>query len=422
MNNTGFSKGDILVPNVENMTAWSVIACDQYTSQPQYWREVEKFVGTKPSTLNMMVPEIDFTSTDLEQHIASVNRAMRTYLRRHLFSEVHDYIYTRRILSNGKVRCGLIGVIDLEQYEFNPGSRTTVRATEGVIQNLIEPRLNIRDVAPLEVSHTMLLIDDRENAVFAPLEQKTQQMQQLYSFDLMKDSGSISGYLVTPQQSEHIDRTLSSLANIDRMEEKYGITDKGILVYAVGDGNNSLATAKLHYDNLKRTLSPQKLQNHPARYTLAEIVNLNDPSFDFEPINRMVFGVDTANFLHQLSRMHRISFTQQEGQQYFDCVIGNETTRIWIADPSSNVVTGTVQNFIDHYIREFSGKVDYVHGETIVRKLAAQVDNIGILFPPIPKQSLFETILIDGALPRKTFSMGTAADKRFYLECRKIKP
>ncbi len=215
MNNTGFSKGDILVPNVENMTAWSVIACDQYTSQPQYWREVEKFVGTKPSTLNMMVPEIDFTSTDLEQHIASVNRAMRTYLRRHLFSEVHDYIYTRRILSNGKVRCGLIGVIDLEQYEFNPGSRTTVRATEGVIQNLIEPRLNIRDVAPLEVSHTMLLIDDRENAVFAPLEQQTQQMQQLYSFDLMKDSGSISGYLVTPQQSEHIDRTLSSLANID---------------------------------------------------------------------------------------------------------------------------------------------------------------------------------------------------------------
>ena len=184
----------------------------------------------------------------------------------------------------------------------------------------------------------------------------------------------------------------------------------------------SLATAKLHYDALKRTLSEQKLKNHPARYTLAEIVNLHDDSFDFEPINRVLFGVDTVNFLHQLGRHHHVSFTPQEGQQYFDCIIGDETKRIWIADPSSNVVTGTVQNFIDHYIQEFSGKVDYVHGENIVRQLAAQVDNIGILFPSIPKQSLFETVLIDGTLPRKTFSMGQASDKRFYLECRKIKP
>lgn len=422
MNNTGFSKGDILVPNVECMSAWSVIACDQYTSQPQYWRDVENFVKTKPSTPNMMVPEIRFASDDLDQRICSVNRAMRTYLRRHMFYEVHDYIYSRRVLSNGKVRCGLVGVIDLEQYEFHPGSQTTVRATEGVIQSLIEPRLAIRDLTPLEVSHTMLLIDDRENTVFASLEQELDQMQLLYSFDLMMGSGSISGYLVTPEQSERIDRALTALATPEEMQKKYGITDKGIFVYAVGDGNNSIATAKLHYDNLKRTLSPQKLRNHPARYTLSEIVNLHDDSFEFEPINRVLFGVDTANFLHQLSHVHRISYSPQEGQQYFDCVIGDETKRIWIADPSSNVVTGTVQNFIDHYIREFSGKVDYVHGENIVRQLAAQTDNVGILFPSIPKESLFETILIDGILPRKTFSMGTAADKRFYLECRKIKP
>ena len=422
MNNTGFSKGDILVPNVECMSAWSVIACDQYTSQPQYWRDVENFVKTKPSTLNMMVPEIRFASDDLDQRICSVNRAMRTYLRRHMFYEVHDYIYSRRVLSNGKVRCGLVGVIDLEQYEFHPGSQTTVRATEGVIQSLIEPRLAIRDLTPLEVSHTMLLIDDRENTVFASLEQELDQMQLLYSFDLMMGSGSISGYLVTPEQSERIDRALTALATPEEMQKKYGITDKGIFVYAVGDGNNSIATAKLHYDNLKRTLSPQKLRNHPARYTLSEIVNLHDDSFEFEPINRVLFGVDTANFLHQLSHVHRISYSPQEGQQYFDCVIGDETKRIWIGGPSSNVVTGTVQNFIDHYIREFSGKVDYVHGENIVRQLAAQTDNVGILFPSIPKESLFETILIDGILPRKTFSMGTAADKRFYLECRKIKP
>ncbi len=422
MNNTGFSKGDILVPKVENMTAWSVIACDQFTSQPKYWHDVETFVKTKPSTFNMIVPEINFDSEDLDQHIASVNRAMRTYLRRHLFYEVNDYIYTRRVLSNGKIRHGLIGLVDLEQYEFHPASRTTVRATEGVIQNRIEPRLLARDLSPMEVSHTMLLIDDRENTIFPFLEDGLEQMQPLYSFDLMKDSGSISGYLVTPQQSDRIDIALTALATQEAMKEKYGITDKGIFVYAVGDGNNSLATAKLHYENLKRTLSPQKLKNHPARYTMAEIVNLHDNSFDFEPINRVVFGVDTLNFLHQLSKVHHISFSPMEGQQYFDCIIGDETKRIWIADPTSNVVTGTVQNFIDHYIRNFSGKVDYVHGEAIVRQLAAQVDNIGILFPSIPKESLFETILIDGILPRKTFSMGQAGDKRFYLECRKIKP
>ena len=172
MNSTGFSKGDILVPDVEDFTAWSVIACDQYTSQPQYWHEVETLVKTKPSTLNMIVPEINLNSEDLDQHIAAVNRAMRTYLRRHIFHEVHDYIYTRRTLSNGKVRHGLIGVVDLEQYEFHPGSKTTVRATEGVIHNRIEPRLTIREVAPLEVSHSMLLIDDRENTVFSFLEQE----------------------------------------------------------------------------------------------------------------------------------------------------------------------------------------------------------------------------------------------------------
>lgn len=422
MNNTGFSKGDILVPNVENMTAWSVIACDQYTSQPQYWHEVADFVKTMPSTLNMIVPEINLNSEDLDQHIGAVNRAMRTYLRRHVFIEVHDYIYTRRVLHNGKVRRGLIGVVDLEQYEFHPGSKTTVRATEGVLQNRIEPRLMVRDLAPLEVSHTMLLVDDRQNTVFSFLEEEIEQMQPLYSFELMKDSGSISGYLVNEQQSQRIDQALTALATTEQMEEKYGITDKGIFLYAVGDGNNSLATAKLYYDSLKRTLPPQKLKNHPARYTLAEIVNLHDDSFDFEPINRVLFGVDTLNFLHQLSKAHTISYTPQEGQQYFDCVIGDETRRIWIADPSSNVVTGTVQNFIDHYIQEFSGKVDYVHGESIVRQLASQVDNVGILFPSIPKQSLFETVLIDGTLPRKTFSMGQASDKRFYLECRKIKP
>ena len=422
MNNTGFSKGNILVPKAENMTAWSVIACDQYTSQPQYWREVEDFVQTKPSTFNMMVPEINLNSEDLDQHICAVNRAMRTYMRRRLFSEVNDYIYTRRTLSSGKVRHGIIGVVDLEKYDFAPGSQTNVRASEEIIKNRLEPRIAVRELAPIEVSHSMLLVDDRDNAVFSFLENQLDQMTPLYDFDLMKDSGRISGYLVTEEQSQRIDEALETLATSEAMQQKYGITDKGVFPYAVGDGNHSLASAKLYYENLKKTLSPQKLKNHPARYTMAEIVNLNDESLEFEPINRVVFGVDTVNFLHQLGISHKISFEPVPGHQYFDCVIGSDTRRIWITDPTSHVVTGTVQNFIDQYIQNFSGKVDYVHGEFIVRQLAAQTDNVGILFPSFPKHSLFETILIDGILPRKTFSMGNANDKRFYLECRKIKP
>lgn len=422
VNNTGFSKGNILVPKVDDMTTWSVIACDQYTSQPHYWHEVENFVQSKPSTFHMMVPEINLNSEDLDQHIYSVNRAMRTYLRRHLFYEVNDYIYTRRLLSNGKIRHGLIGVIDLEQFDYTPGSTTNVRASEEIIKNRLDARLAVRDLAPIELSHSMLLVDDRENNVFAFLEDELSQMTPLYDFPLMKNSGTISGYLVTPEQSARIDSALSELATPQAMQEKYGITDKGLFPYVVGDGHNSLASAKIYYENLKKTLSPQKLENHPARYTMAEIVNLNDSSLEFEPINRVVFGVDTVNFLHQLSLAHQISFDPLPDAQYFDCVIGNETRRIWIADPTSYVVTGTVQNFIDQYIHNFSGKVDYVHGEFIVQQLASQTDNVGILFPSFPKQSLFNTILADGILPRKTFSMGDANDKRFYLECRKIKP
>lgn len=419
MNTTGFSNGKVLVPQTEDMTAWSVIACDQFTSQPQYWKDVGSLVRTKPSTLNMMIPEGFLDTEDLDQRIAAVGRAMRTYIRRHVFQEYEDYIYTERTLSNGKVRHGIVGVIDLEKYDYQAGSTSPVRATEGTILGRIPPRLDIRENAPLEVSHILVLIDDRQNQVIQPLESQVDSMRKLYDFDLMKGSGSVKGYLVTPEQSAAIDKALETLASRSEFEKRYGITDKGLLVYAVGDGNHSLATAKQHYERLKRTLSKEKLENHPARYALAEIVNLNDDCLEFEPINRIVFGVDVQNFLRQLEKEYDISYTECEGQ-YFDCVINRETKRIWIKNPSSNVVTGTVQNFIDFYIKNFSGKVDYVHGSYIVTQLSMQNDNIGIIFPAIKKEELFPTVLLDGALPRKTFSMGQAEDKRFYLECRKI--
>lgn len=419
MNNTGFGKGSVLVPNVKNMEKWSVIACDQFSSQPEYWRAVEEQVKTDPSTFNMIIPDSALMQPDLDQRVASLYRAMRTYLRRHMLTEINDYIYVERCTNEGQVRSGLVGVVDLEEYDFHEDAGTKIRASERTT-NLVQYRCRFRENAPLEVSHIMLLMDDREDAVMSQLRGHTEEMKPLYDFELMKDGGSIRGWQVTPEQSEQIDAALDRLSDRQLFEEKYGMPDKPTMIYAVGDGNMSLAAAKAHYERLKATLSPEKLKNHPARYALCELVNLNDDSLNFEPINRMVFGVDTHNFVRQLERSCKGSYEPVDNCQYVDIYIEDECRRMWIQKPTSNVVTGTIQNFIDTYIQEFSGKVDYVHGSAIVQRLASLKDNVGFIFPAMGKETLFETILIDDILPRKTFSMGKAEDKRFYLECRKI--
>ena len=324
-----------------------------------------------------------------------------------------------RCSNDGHVRSGIVGVVDLEEYDFQQDAGTKVRASERTT-NLVQYRRQFRENAPLEVSHIMLLMDDREDTVMSALRGHTEEMKPLYDFELMKDGGSIRGWLVTPEQSAVIDSNLEQLADRKLFEGKYGMPDKETMVYAVGDGNMSLAAAKTHYENLKATLSPEKMKNHPARYALCELVNLNDESLTFEPINRVVFGVDTHNFVRQLERSCKISYDLVDNCQYVDMYMGAEVKRMWIQKPSSNMVTGTIQNFIDTYVQEFSGKVDYVHGSSIVQQLSSLKDNVGFIFPAMGKETLFETILIDDILPRKTFSMGKAEDKRFYLECRKI--
>lgn len=423
MSKTGFTRGNFLIPKVSDMSAWSVIACDQFTSQPNYWQDVEDIVKNNPSTLNMIIPDVNLGSDDLDQRICALGRAMRTYLRRHILEEVSGYIYVERTLSTGKIRSGLVGLIDLEEYDYKEGRKTKVRATEKMILSRLPIRVEIRQSTPLEVSHIMMVMDDRHNDVLGPLRKETEKMTPLYHFELMKGSGQLKGYLVTPQQADSIDQRLNKLADLEEFKNKYNVEDaqdQDVLVFAVGDGNHSLAAAKDYYENIKKSLSKEKAENHPARYALVELINLNDDSLEFEPINRIVFGVDTINFMKELEKAYQVSYEPCEGCQFFDVYIGGECQRVWIKNPSSNVVTGTVQNFIDTYIQEFSGKVDYVHGSSIVQQLAVLRDNVGIIFPAIGKEKLFETILIDGILPRKTFSMGSAEDKRFYLECRKL--
>ena len=419
MNNTGFGKGKVLVPNVKDMNSWSVIACDQFSSQPEYWRDVEEQVKSNPSTYHMIIPDATLWQPDLDQRVSALYRAMRTYVRRHMLNEVDDYIYVERSTSSGQTRSGLVGVIDLEEFSFRPNAETKIRASEGST-SLLHYRRQFRENAPLEVSHAMLLMDDREDAVMSSLRGHTDQMEALYDFPLMKDGGSIKGWKVSPQQSETIDALLEQLAQRSAFEEKYHMPDKATMIYEVGDGNMSLAAAKSHYEDLKASLSPEKLKDHPARYALCELVNLNDPSLTFEPINRIVFGVDTQNFLRQLERCCQIAYEPVANTQFVDMYLAGESCRMWICNPSANMAAGTIQNFIDSYVQDFSGKVDYVHGSDIVQQLSSRKDNVGFIFPALGKESLFETILIDGILPRKTFSMGAAEDKRYYLECRKI--
>lgn len=420
MSKTGFTRGNFLIPKVDEMTSWSVIACDQFTSQPNYWKDVQDIVKNNPSTLNMIIPDAHLGCEDLDQRIGALNRAMRTYLRRHVLEEVSGYIYVERTLSTGKIRSGLVGLIDLEEYDYKEGKKTKVRATEKMILSRLPVRIQIRECAPVEVSHIMMVMDDRNDDVLGPLRGETEKMIPLYDFELMKGSGHLKGFLVTPEQADGIDQRLNRLADPEEFHKKYGLTDQEVLVFAVGDGNHSLAAAKEHYENIKKSLCKEKAENHPARYALVELINLNNDSLEFEPINRVVFGVDAANFMRELEKTYQISYEPCEGCQFFDVYINGESKRVWVKNPSSNVVTGTVQNFIDTYIQEFSGKVDYVHGSSIVQQMAALRDNVGIIFPAIGKEKLFETILIDGILPRKTFSMGNAEDKRFYLECRKL--
>ncbi len=419
MNNTGFGKGKILIPNVKNMTNWSVIACDQFSSQPEYWQSVEEQINSDPSTYHMIIPDAAIMQPDLDQRVGALYRAMRTYVRRHMLTEVEDYIYVERVTNDGNVRSGIVGVVDLEEFDYHEDAGTKIRASERTT-NMVQYRREFRENAPLEVSHIMLLMDDREDSVMSALRGHTDEMQPLYDFDLIKDSGSIRGWLVSPEQSAAIDAQLEKLAERKVFEEKYNKADKETMVYAVGDGNMSLAAAKQHYENLKKNLSAEKMKNHPARYALCELVNLNDESLKFEPINRVLFGVDTQNFVRELERKCKVSYEPVEGCQYVDMYMGGTSKRMWIQNPTSNVVTGTIQNFIDTFVQEFSGKVDYVHGSSIVQQLSSRKDNVGFIFPAVSKDCLFETILIDNILPRKTFSMGKAEDKRFYLECRKI--
>lgn len=432
--NVGVQIADILLP-VEgtDLSKWSVIACDQFTSQPEYWQQVASLVGDSPSTYNMILPEVFLGKTEEQARLRSTQATMQEYLNKGLLVQHEGLIYVERSV-DGKTRHGLMMALDLEKYDFNKGSQSLIRATEGTILDRLPPRIKIRQGAILELPHILVLIDDPADKLFTTLKNASPKLPLAYDFDLMQNSGHLRGRFVNdPELEKMVIQNLEELARPEVFEAKYGVgSDKGILLFAVGDGNHSLATAKSIWESLKASVG----MDHPARYALVEIENVHDKGLEFEPIHRVLFNTkqDPKQALQRFFGAN-ISFTpatgkeeivaavkeSQTGEHRFGLITADGFEIVSVRNPKSNLPVGTLQAFLDEWIKSgWAGQIDYVHGEATVCELGAGRDCAGFYLPGMPKSDLFKTVILDGALPRKTFSMGEAHEKRFYMECRKI--
>ena len=414
-----FTPADILLPDFSEHEAyrWAVVACDQFTSEPEYWEAVEHKVGDAPSALRMILPEVYLE--EQEERIPKINAAMDDYLKNVLKEHKDCMIYVRRYQSDLTIRQGLIGLIDLEEYDYNKGAQTRVRATEGTVLERIPPRVQVRRGAGLELPHVMLLIDDPAHTVM-PLAHSLCEQQPVYAFRLMIGGGEICGFRIPGARVGAIQDALEALVTKEQMQARYGKEGLAPLLFAVGDGNHSLATAKACYEEIKAELGEAALE-HPARYALCEVVNLHDESLHFQPIYRVMFGVDPEAIKAEF-KAYCGALSGTAPAQSVVCVHGETEETVEIPTPDKQLTVGTVQDFLDVYAASHPEvRIDYIHGEQALRTLSAPEGAIGFLFDGMHKSELFKTVIFDGALPRKTFSMGHAKDKRYYLEARKIK-
>lgn len=403
-----FYPADILLPK-KDFERWSVVACDQYTSQPEYWEETDKIVGDAPSTLRLIFPEAYLGKGDKAARIDAINAAMAEYQKDGIFNVLKNhFVLLERQVENGALRRGLVGCIDLEDYSFTKGEKPLTRATEGTVLERIPPRVEIRKAAPLELPHIMVLIDDPDRTVIEPLFEKD--LPVCYDFELMQGGGHIKGYALDGAAAEAINNALAPLANADRYEE-----NGTPFLFAVGDGNHSLATAKTCWELLKETLSPEEQKDHPARFALVELVNVHDTALVFEPIHRVVTDCNPEALLRKMQEFADKQ-TGNNVQTVTVCHKGQQTA-FTFSHATDALTVGTLQRFLDE---NGEGETDYIHGADVVMELSDRDDAIGFLLPAMDKGDLFRSVVFDGALPRKTFSMGEAHEKRFYLEARSL--
>ncbi len=414
-----FSTADILLPRNIDMKKWAVIACDQHTGQPEYWERVEKTVGNADSTLKLIFPEVYLDEPDAAERISAIHGEMRRLLSENRFTEYKNALfYIERTLSDGTVRQGIVGAIDLEEYEYRAGGTSQVRATEAAVPERLPPRVAVRNGALLELPHAMILIDDAEKTVIEPCAEVASSSEPLYNFDLMENGGKIRGYLLPEHKIRQVFAALDSLGESKAFNERYGLENEPVLLYAVGDGNHSLAAAKEYYNLLKRENPGVDMSSHPARYALAEIVNLHSSALEFEAIHRIVKRTDPDQLLAEMKET--LGLSDVPSDQKFTAIVLGQEREFYIHNPLSALTVGSVQNFLNAYKDRHSCKIDYIHGDDVVRSLSERQDCVGFLLPDMKKSELFPTVIKDWTLPRKTFSMGRARDKRYYIECRKI--
>lgn len=397
MEHFGLKPADILLPKGK-FEKFSVIACDQYTSEPDYWEKVNEITKDEVSARHIILPEI-YLNRDVDKQIESINRTMQKYIDNEEFTEHKNaVIYVERTQSDNKIRHGLVGLVDLEDYDYSKGSKKLIRATEQTVLERIPPRVKIRKDAPLELPHIMLLIDDPDNTVIKPVTEQKERFEKAYDFDLMMNAGHIVGYFTDESAQSAISDALSAL--VEKSDDKF--------LFAVGDGNHSLATAKECY---------KQNPTEKSRYALVEVVNIHDDALQFEPIYRVLFNVDYKDVLDYLKANAPVGDNNQD----FVCVHDGIDEELTLG-ALSKLPVGTLQKLLDDYVAKNDGvSIDYIHGISSVREICKQKATLGFIFDGMKKDELFPAIKQDGSLPRKTFSMGHADDKRFYIEARKIK-
>lgn len=405
---SAIKKADIMLPKDCDLEKWSVIACDQFTSEKEYWNTLKKQVGDAKSTLNLVLPEV-YLNDNADERIKKINENIKEYIKKEVFATYKDsFILTVRKTKYVERRIGLIGAVDLEAYEYSEKSSALVRSTEATIEERIPPRLKIRKDAEMEFPHIMILFDDEKKEILETLYEDREKYKKLYDFELNMGGGHIEGYLI--EDTEPVIEKFNKLLESERQIKKYGTDAK--LLFAVGDGNHSLATAKTHWNNVKKTLTEEEKLTHPSRYALCEFNNVYDDGIYFEPIYRYVKGVNRQNFINNFTK----------NLKYTCGVFDGEKIRVYNRESNLALAIKTVDEFIKSYISENGGSVDYVHGESNLCNLVKSgEDSVGITFSKLSKEDLFKSVSKNGAFPRKTFSMGEGVEKRYYLEGRLLR-
>ncbi|MDD2646976.1 MAG: DUF1015 domain-containing protein [Patescibacteria group bacterium] len=442
-NKIGVLVPEILLPKNVDLRKWSVVACDQYTSEPEYWQKVKKIVGSNPSTLNIIFPEVYLEAPGKQERIKRIKAQMKKYLQTVLTPE-KCFVLVDRKTNEVKSRKGLIMALDLENYNYHKGAKSLIRCTEGTVLNRLPPRIAIRKEALIELPHILILIDDPKKTVVEPLFKNLKHRNKIYDFNLMFSGGHLRGYKINDEKIiEKTIKNLEKLADKRSFSRKYGVKNEPIVLFAAGDGNHSLATAKATWELFKKRLPKSKLVNHPARYALVEVLNIHDTGLIFEPIHRVLFNVNLERLLKEMDYYYKkqkstldykLFKTDKAAEQatrkakkgsehLIKFVSGKKFGVLQIKNPKLNLEVGTLQSFLDEYlVKHKETKIDYVHGDKAVAKLGRKSGNLGFYLPVMDKHDLFKTVILDGALPRKTFSLGEADEKRYYLECRKIRP